>query len=198
MKKYIIVFILFGLIFCNGFAQNSMRFGIKSGVTFSKAITDADIPSDIDEKIKTGFAGGGMMIYKFNNNMAIQAELMYVQKGELLEVSDPPIKLPLVMNGFELPVLLKYMVSENMNIYGGFSINYIIAASVEGADLLEEDLIKNFGYGLSLGGQYVYENLIMDLRFDLGLSNYVEEDLFGEGDSAKLNTLYLTIGYLFK
>src|SRR6056297_2572479 len=131
MKKILIFLLLFCFIMISSFAQmNNIKFGVKSGVTIANINISADLPSDIDEKLKSGFVGGGMMVMPLNEKMSIQAELLYVMKGETLEISDGLYKLPFNMHGFELPVLFKYLVAENIHLYGGGSITYITTASV--------------------------------------------------------------------
>ena len=199
MKRILILLLLLYFIIMSSFAQmNDIKFGVKSGMTIGNINFSAELPSNIDEKFKTGFVAGGMMVLPLNEKMSIQGELLYVMKGETLEINDGLYKLPFNMHGFELPVLFKYLVAENIHLYGGLSMTYITAATLEGSDLLENDRIKRFGYGISAGGQYIIEKLILDLRFDLGLSDYQDGDfIVPEDETMKLNTLYLTIGYLF-
>ena len=197
MRKSILVVLLVGLMVFGSFAQmNDMAFGIKGGLTLGKVSTD-DVPSEVDRKFRMGFAFGGMMVMPLNENMDLQTELMYVMKGEKFE--EGSFDMEIKMDAIEVPVLLKYKFAENFAGYGGISLDYIISAKLEEEgyelDLLEEDLVKTFGLGLSFGAQYMMDKIIIDARYDLGLTNYLEDDFMTE--EAKLNTIYLTVGYLF-
>ena len=194
MRKLIIVVLLVGLMVVGSFAQ--MNYGVKGGLTLGKVSTD-DVPSSVDRKFRMGFAFGGMMVMPLNENMELQTELMYVMKGEKFE--EGSFDMEIKMDVLEVPVLLKYKFAENMAAYGGISLDYIVSAKVEEEgyelDLLEEDLVKTFGMGLSFGAQYMMDKIIIDARYDLGLTNMVEDDFMTE--EAKFNTIYLTVGYLF-
>ncbi len=194
MRKSILVVLLVGLMVVGSFAQ--MNYGVKGGLTLGKVSTD-DVPSSVDRKFRMGFAFGGMMVMPLNENMELQTELMYVMKGEKFE--EGSFDMEIKMDVLEVPVLLKYKFAENMAAYGGISLDYIVSAKVEEEgyelDLLEEDLVKTFGMGLSFGAQYMMDKIIIDARYDLGLTNMVEDDFMTE--EAKFNTIYLTVGYLF-
>src|SRR6056297_427861 len=189
MRKSILVVLLVGLMVVGSFAQ--MNYGVKGGLTLGKVSTD-DVPSSVDRKFRMGFAFGGMMVMPLNENMELQTELMYVMKGEKFE--EGSFDMEIKMDVLEVPVLLKYKFAENMAAYGGISLDYIVSAKVEEEgyelDLLEEDLVKTFGMGLSFGAQYMMDKIIIDARYDLGLTNMVEDDFMTE--EAKFNTIYLT------
>ena len=206
MRKIIIVLLLAGLMIFGSFAQmNDKMFGVKGGLTLGKISLGNDIPDDFDGKFRMGFAAGGFVLMPLNENMSVQGELMYVMKGQKWEGGGVYEDLEITADVIEVPILLRYVAMENIAFYGGLSFDYLLSAkekygSNDDYDLIEEEMVNRFGYGLSFGAQYLMNDIIFDLRYDLGLSNYMNEDkIYHEfyGDT-KPNTIYLTVGYLFE
>ena|SRR6056297_458617 len=197
MKKAVLIILLIGFMVSISFAQmGDMKFGLKSGMTLGKIKIDTEIPSSVDRKLRFSFAAGGMMIMSLGEKMAIQTELMYVKKGE--KFSESGMEFESAMDVLELPVLFKYKVMEDVSIYAGMSFDYLMNSTFMFYNLDELDVVKKFGYGVSFGAQYMIDKLILDLRYDLGLTNYLDEAIIPDlGDKIKLNTIYFTMGYLF-
>ena len=188
MRKIILVSLLVGLMVFGSFAQmNDMSFGIKGGLTLGS--TTEDMGSEVDKKFRMGFAFGGMMVMPLNENMALQSELLYVMKGQKYEFLSEDYTLKVAV--LEIPVLLKYMINETMAVYGGPTLDYLLSAKYDDEDA--KDYFKDMFFGLSLGAQYKMDQIIFDARYDLGLTKV---DDTGSSD-AKLNTMYVTVGYLF-
>src|SRR6056297_2477904 len=172
MKKIFLVSLLVGLMVFGAVAETS--FGIKGGLTLGR-MSNQDLGSGVDEKFRMGFAGGGMMIMPLNEQMHIQAELMYVMKGEKFDDSGTEIEFK--FDVLEVPVLLKFMASKYMAVYGGISLDYIMSAKIEDLDLIEYEAARRFGMGLSLGAQYMMDKIVFDARYDYGLPMYLMKKL---------------------
>ena len=195
MRKSILVVLLVGLMVVGSFAQ--MNYGVKGGLTLGKVSTD-DVPSSVDRKFRMGFAFGGMMVMPLNEKLYLQGELMYVMKGQYYEGGGEEVTM--VLDVIELPVLVKYMAAESIAVYGGPTIDHIMTAKIDSTegevDLKDEDLVKSMAFGLSFGAQYMMDKIIFDARYDLGLSNIVDDDS-SSAPEIKMNTIYVTVGYLF-
>ena len=192
MRKIFLTSLLVVLMVFGVAAESS--FGIKGGLTLGR-ISNDDIPG-LDEKFKMGFAGGAMMIMPLNEQMHLQAEALYVMKGEKRESSGEEAFINI--NVIEIPVLVKFMASKYMSVYGGPSFNYIMTAEAEYPDETVDikDYLKEMSFGLSFGAQYIMNQIIFDARYDMGLTNIIDEE-GGESEELKLNTIYVTVGYLF-
>src|SRR6056297_2039113 len=196
MKKgFIISLVLIFFIF-NSFGQSF--YSIKGGLTLGKINTSLEIPESVDRKYRNGFVFGGFMILDINDSLQVQTELLYTLKGEHFEsdLYDEEVNITAI----ELPVLLKYRIMHNIAVYGGGSFNYILSAEYdrddfsEPIDLLDNNMMKNTGYGVSFGAQFLITKILFDVRYDMGFSDY--DDGFWD-EEIKLNTIYLTAGYLF-
>jgi len=197
MKKIFLVSLLVGLMVFGAVAETS--FGIKGGLTLGR-MSNQDLGSGVTEKFKMGFAGGGMMIMPLNEQMHIQAELLYVMKGEKWDI-DGMGEAEYNINVIEIPVMLRFMASKYMAVYGGPSFNYIMTAEA-GLDGDMEDIkddLVDMTFGLSLGAQYMMDKIVFDARYDLGLTSIIDDGTGApiEDDEGKLSTIYVTVGYLF-
>jgi len=197
MRKVILVVLLIGMLVFGAVAETS--FGIKGGLTLGR-MSNQDLGSGVDEKFRMGFAGGGMMVMPLNEQMHIQAELMYVMKGEKWDI-DGMGEAEYNIDVIEIPVLLKFMASKYMAVYGGPSFNYIMTAEA-GLDGDMEDIkddLVDMTFGLSFGAQYMMDKIVFDARYDLGLTSIIEDETGApvEEDEGRLSTIYVTVGYLF-
>jgi len=197
MKKIFLVSLLVGLMVFGAVAETS--FGIKGGLTLGR-MSNQDLGSGVTEKFKMGFAGGGMMIMPLNEQMHIQAELLYVMKGEKWDI-DGMGEAEYNINVIEIPVMLRFMASKYMAVYGGPSFNYIMTAEA-GLDGDMEDIkddLVDMTFGLSFGAQYMMDKIVFDARYDLGLTSIIDDGTGApiEDDEGKLSTIYVTVGYLF-
>ncbi len=197
MRKLLIVIALVGLMVFGSFAQmGNMNFGAKAGLTLGRIGANEALFVDGDEKFRMSFAFGGMMIMPLNENMDLQGEFMYVMKGEKIEQGgeEGTYKIDVL----ELPVLLKYKLNETMAIYGGPTLDFIMKGEFETPEgtIDFKDELKSMGFGLSFGAQYKMDKILFDARYDLGLSDIADSD-DTDAPEIKLNTIYVTVGYLF-
>jgi hypothetical protein len=88
---------------------------------------------NLKTKIKVGgFAGVGYE-KRFGKVFALQPELNYVNKGSKREFTDPPnggqmSKVKLNMHMLEVPVLAKFYIGDNFNIYVGPAFSFLLGA----------------------------------------------------------------------
>ena len=102
MKKILFVSLVMVLAVSAAFSQ----FGIKGGIdlgTFSGA--DKSM-GGVDPTHKTGFAGGISYRIGLIAGLALQPELMYIQKGAIYE--DPFNKITMNIEYIDIPVLVKF------------------------------------------------------------------------------------------
>jgi hypothetical protein len=102
MKKILLVSLVMLLAISVSFSQ----FGIKGGIdlgTFSGA--DKSV-GGVDPTHYTGFAGGISYRIGLIAGLALQPELMYIQKGAIYE--DPNNKITMKLQYLDIPVLVKF------------------------------------------------------------------------------------------
>ncbi len=155
------------------FYGQSIDFGLKLGANFS-TLTDAS-----GLKNKTGFVAGAFLGIKFNDNFAIQPELLYSQQGAKFSPGD------FNLDYVNVPVVVKYYLIQGLNLQAGpqfgFLVNDNLASKPESFDLSG---ILGAGYDLPLG-------LRIDARYHFGFTEVIKN-----GDS-KNGVFSVALGYSF-
>jgi hypothetical protein len=87
MKKFVLLLVLccaFGLVMP---ASAQIRLGVIGGLNLARLNAGADPGLDSFISNLTAFAGGGVMQFRLTENLALQLEPMYLQKGARVEGS---------------------------------------------------------------------------------------------------------------
>ncbi|MCX6563706.1 MAG: porin family protein [Candidatus Aminicenantes bacterium] len=87
--------------------QPGFSFGLKGGLNIAD-FSGADV--DRAFQTKAGFAAGGFLAYRLGNILAIQAEILYTQKGAKIfaQVQGTALNEWLNLNYIEIPLLFKF------------------------------------------------------------------------------------------
>ena len=181
MIKKVLILLFVTLSTSAVFAQG-IDFGIKAGVNFA-SLSDA---TGLDNR--TGFVGGVFVGGKFNDNIGIQADLLYSQQGAEFELGE------FDLNYVNVPIVLKYFVAQGLNIQLGPQFGVLVddkAQTVVGEtinDIATSDFdlsgVVGLGYDLPMG-------IRIDGRYNFGLTDVPEE---GKG---KNSVITLAVGYSF-
>lgn len=87
----------------------------------------------------------------------------------------------------QIPILAKFSVGEKFSLLAGPDIGFLMDA---------EEGVKSTNFGLDFGASYdVSENISIDAKYNLGLTNLIEDA--PSGFSAKINGIFLGLGYKF-
>lgn len=178
--------------------KNVVSLGITAGANYS-FMSKYD-PVDLGLKGGVGFQGGLVIAARFGKRtngsdpgtgiFGIQMEPSYVQ--HTIGTNGDNIKL----NYFEVPILLKFYVTPNLNIEVGPNICGSLSSS---PDYIEEantriaigDL-KGFDFKVTAGVSYELKNgLYASLRYNLGTSD------LAKNFPCKVSSASLTLGYKF-
>ncbi len=148
-------------------AQNAKSVGLLAGVDFA-SMTGDDFN---DTGSKTGFVGGLYVTVPAGRALAIEPEVLYVNKG----LSDNGSDLKLSHNYIEIPVLVRYNFSTEGGAYFlagpavGFSVSCSIHDDVDSVDCSEfAETNTTFGGVLGLGYQKGRLGLEGRYDFDFG------------------------------
>jgi len=183
-------------------AQGITAKGVKGGLNFAKFTGDDAEFGGIDPKTYTGFAIGGFLIYSLNDQLSIQPEVFYSRKGSEYKESTygETIKLTMKMNYLDIPILGVYRLRDNIRLFAGPSINFYLNGTsrveVDGESEegdIEREYTTSPDFGLVFGGSYLFNKIVIDARYSLGLRTVDEE---GEGE-IKHAVIQLMVGFLF-
>jgi hypothetical protein len=191
-------------------------------IGMSAANTSGDDPAlalnvayDIDStrQNRSGFCGGLFMTYHLQPTLAIQPELLYSQKGFILQASDGNAEI--FLNYVEIPVLLKYLIPSKGSVKPAVFAGPFVAfkagtsASVnvdeednpgdaaEVEDVLQtvaDDVISGTDFGLVLGGSLNINQFVVDARYTVGLANMLPDV---PGWSTQTTALSVSAGMTF-
>ncbi len=201
MKKVMILtlallIVAFFVIYAS--AQGIVAKGLKGGINL------ADVRGDDveDTELRLGFAIGGFLTYKVNEQFVVQPEIYYTSKGfkikeEHYDSATDYISMEgtIIVNYLEIPVLGVFAVYKNFNLFAGpyfdiylngktktnmeFHGDYDPDIWGEGGnqteDIKSED-INSPGYGLILGAEYLIGKISIGARYSMGLSTIPDED----------------------
>lgn len=184
MKKIILTLVLaLGFGFVSAQEKEDMAFGAKAGLNLAN-ITNADGSSTL-----VGFHVGFFAEFMLGENFAVQPELLYSTQGA--EFDDGDLKLDYIT----IPVMLKYYVADSFSLEIGPQVGFLVSAEEVGVDI--KDDVKSTDFGVNFGAGYdVTPNLIIGVRYNLGLSRWQEALFPGESESEN-SVFQISLGYRF-
>jgi hypothetical protein len=200
---------LVGLLASPGFS--GIKLGVKGGfsladLTFKPELTDSPLTS------KAGAVGGISLNVGIASFFSLQPEVLYVQKGtkgsdtvEGVEITGKYeldyVEVPLLLNFSFAKEGSSFVPSIFAGPYAGFNARAKIKVTEDGESYSEDfkDSVKDteFGltFGIGLGKKIGHGKIVLDVRYDLGLTNIGEE--MQEGESVKNKTWLFMLGYYF-
>lgn len=170
MKKLMLMaaVAVFGLSNVNAQSQ----FGVMAGYTniSEKASYDGISASQAESGFFVGVVGDFTVSEKFH----IQPEVLYANVSE--------------SNFLYIPILAKYMVSEEFGILVGPQANLILEDMPNG--------VNSLGVDLTFGGNYkITQNFFAEARYGFELTNRVSDSSLDV--KGRFNTLHVGVGYMF-
>ena len=183
---------------------SDVKFGAKGGVNFANLAGD----DAGDASMFVGFNVGFFVEIPVTDKLIIQPELLYSAQGSKSEgplVIDGnlyDVKATMKLNYINVPVIFKYKVVEKFSIeagpYVGFLTSAKIKVDVDGYGSATEDmkdLVKSTDFGLALGMNYEFSDIIFaNARFQGGLTQIGDT---GAGDDIKNSVFQLGLGFRF-
>ncbi len=223
MKPLIALLVCFTLVAIPGaFAQPNIGIGAKVGLNIANASFSPDLPAGITKSTRMGFMFGGVVEIGFAGPLSIQAEPMYVQKGNVVEgplFVDQTTGFPVTGKNtsklalFEVPILLKAKFPAGPvkpYVFAGPSIGFILSATEtdepQGFPSTDTDIKStlnstDFGLVFGAGAEFKVAPLValtLDARYSLGLTD-LSKGVPGEvtHTSVKTTGIQILAGVLF-
>lgn len=180
-------------------------FGFLAGLSLSKA--GGEDLSDVDVKYVTGIAVGGFLTLGFGKNVALEPQLLMVEKGVKSEESG--LTATAKLSYFQLPLLLKLRFPMRQEggftayVYGGPAVAYRVGCrfklAAEGNELAggcendeEASSLRKFDSSAIVGiGADIGERITATLRYDLGLTRL---DSSSDQSDIKNRAIILMVG----
>lgn len=170
-----------------------IELGIKAGVNYT------DIQSDRvggDER-RRAYVGGGFVEVDLVGPFAVEAELLYSQKGDETNIGSgaSASRFKLKLNYLEVPVLLKLqgplLGNAEANFYAGPAVGVKVSESVEGLSpntQVTGTFAKSTDIGAAFGIEFGFGlgdgRFIVDFRFTPGFTEIREDAILQAGTDA--------------
>lgn len=195
---------LFGLLLIGstaiGFSQE-IKFGVKAGLNL--ASLSGEYPSALTHKSKVGFHLGGTAEYELNDKFSLLGELLISTQGGISEYRKDYYNTSmgnyyetqtqtLKLTNLNLPILIKYHITEKLSIEAGPQIGYVVSAKskleyVDSTDpsnneTIEYNALKD-GTFTSGGVTYSYKKAVnrIDFSLNLGATYDINDKIFIQG-----------------
>ncbi|MGI6222421.1 MAG: porin family protein [Prevotella sp.] len=205
MKKILFAAVLM-LSSASAFAQHAVgSFTLQPKVGLNIAnMTDMD-----DSDPRVGFVGGVEGEYQVTDIFSLSAGVLYSMQGCKLDNS--ATFAGYTLNGdvtyktdyINIPIMANVYVVKGLavklGIQPGFNVNAKAKVSASGAGLSADqsydlaDDVKTFDFTIPVGLSYEYANVVLDARYNWGLTKIVDAG----DDSPKNSVFQITLGYKF-
>ncbi|MCR9288087.1 MAG: PorT family protein [Bacteroidetes bacterium] len=176
---------IFAFILIATTSQAQINFGLRAGINLANQAFEQD-GLTIEPDANLGLTVGVLADIGISDNLSIQPEIDFIQKGMQLEFEffGETTKSKQTWNYVEIPVLVKYKFGTDAvkaAVMAGPSFGYALSAKDE-TDGVETDLdfddndgVKRGDFGLNVGGMVGFGNLFIDLRYQIGLANIADD-----------------------
>ncbi|MCB9315653.1 MAG: PorT family protein [Lewinellaceae bacterium] len=224
MLKNLLFTLVFGLFFTAANAQVQASIGPRAGINLANWSASQEITDDFgtSPKNRVSLLFGAVAEIRFSNNIALQPEINFIQKGMKLvqEYDDPNLgtvrsKGEIIINNLEIPILIKAGTSfgsGRFDVLAGPSWAYGLNGKTKYTETIngnsesgsqdinfEDDGVTRSEFSLQFGAMFSYNlgaaNLFLDARYILGFSNLVADAIGSE--SAKNRGIAFSVGALF-
>lgn len=188
--------------------SQELLYGFTGGLNMNTIYTNYD-----EGGLKVGFNLGGLAQYKFNNKMGVIANVKLSSKGQqyskIINTPDDYFKTYHTTSLYyiDIPILYQYTIQDIIGVEIGPSFNFCLGGkdkSKIGNTSSEITKFKKgdfnpFEFGLAFGvftrdlGQSSFNNIFIEFRYFLGLTNVIKE--YGRNTNGGV---FLNIGYIIE
>jgi hypothetical protein len=142
-----------------------------------------------------------MLESKISKIISLQPEILFSSQG--VNVKFGTLEVENKLNYVNLPILLKFYVSEGLSLDIGPQFGVLISAkqssSTSSTNIDIKSSYKETDIGLATGVSYNFVGgLNISARYNFGLKNILNEDLYPYDSKLKNGVFQLSIGYYFK
>jgi len=222
MKK-LCIFVVMGilvliLLLPNSASAYEIKGGLKIGLNMAnihgKDVKEFEQVVGGNWESKLVFCGGGYITLTLTEMIAIQAEVLYTQKGAKYDMTwyDETYSAKFNFSYLEIPVLAKILIPTQSSFKPSLFAGPALALKLSGkakseyaGESYEEDVeaMKGTDFGFILGagidfglGGVIKGKITVDVRYNLGLTT-ISKKVEGESTDIKNGVFSFMIGYSF-
>lgn len=160
-------------------------------------INVANFTGDVDNAdAKIGLAVGAEALYMIDDMFGISGGVMYSQQGAKNE--DAGIKATMSLDYINVPILANAYLAPGLavklGIQPGFKVNESVKIESGGHSISTDTKdCESIDFSIPVGLSYEYKNVMLDARYNWGVSNIEKEN----GGKSHNSVFQVTLGYRF-
>jgi predicted porin len=195
MKKMMMMLVM-AIVAMTASAQNTLRdkgsFTLqpKAGVGIGTIAGSWTTIGGEKDKARIGFVAGLEGEYYAADWFGLAVGLNYAQQGFKFEAED--YKETTKLDYLNVPIVGNFYVAKGLALKTGFQFGFLMNAKLDSQDI--KDLCNKVNFAIPIGVSYEIENVVLDLRYNLGLNKTNKAD---NGNKARTDLIQITLGYKF-
>ena len=195
MKKLLMMLVM-ATVAMTASAQNTLRdkgsFTLqpKAGVGIGTISGSWTTIGGEKDKARIGFVAGLEGEYYAADWFGLAVGLNYAQQGFKFEAED--YKETTKLDYLNVPIVGNFYVAKGLALKTGFQFGFLMNAKLDSQDI--KDLCNKVNFAIPVGVSYEIENVVLDLRYNLGLNKTNKAD---NGNKARTDLIQITLGYKF-
>lgn len=145
------------------------------------------VAGTIPARFKVGFTMGVEAQHQFSNALAGSIGLLYSQQGTAFKkTSDIEFDFKMKENNLIVPVMLVATTKYNIDFKLGLQPEFRVSKAFD-------KVLNKVSLSIPVGISYEYRNVVLDLRYNIGVSHVYKEQ--SSYDASRGQTVMLTLGY---
>lgn len=145
------------------------------------------VAGTIPARFKVGFTVGAEVQHQFSNALAGSIGLLYSQQGTAFKkTSDIEFDFKMKENNLIVPVMLVATTKYNIDFKLGLQPEFRVSKAFD-------KVLNKVSLSIPVGISYEYRNVVLDLRYNIGVSHVYKEQ--SSYDASRGQTVMLTLGY---
>ena len=145
------------------------------------------VAGTIPARFKVGFTVGAEAQHQFSNALAGSIGLLYSQQGTAFKkTSDTELDIKIKENNLIVPVMLVATTKYNIDLKLGLQPEFRVSKAFD-------KVLNKVSLSIPVGISYEYRNVVLDLRYNIGVSHVYKEQ--SSYDASRGQTVMLTLGY---
>ena len=145
------------------------------------------VAGTIPARYKVGFTVGAEAQHQFSNALAGSIGLLYSQQGTAFKkTSDTEFDFKIKGNNLIVPVMLVATTKYNIDLKLGLQPEFRVSKAFD-------KVLNKVSLSIPVGISYEYRNVVLDLRYNIGVSHVYKEQ--SSYDASRGQTVMLTLGY---
>lgn len=171
------------------------RVGINSSTMSGQEIYYT-LDDAVRPKRRIGLVAGAEVSYRYMRPLSTAVGIWYSREGFRHDFPEGEKKSHL--NFLNFSAVENFHVTEGLAVKAGLQLGCLLSsksALADGSSQSESKLYKKVNLSIPVGISYEYRQVMLDLRYNIGLTNLCNVELLDE--TWRTNSLWLTLGYRF-